>query len=56
MRLLGMTPLTPRPLPQGERGQGVPVDAAFPLSLRERDRVRGNSPGFQILKPFSAIL
>ena len=31
----------PSPLPRGEREQAEPIDAASPLPLRERDRVRG---------------
>jgi uncharacterized protein len=34
----------PSPLPQGEREQGTLAATAFPLPLRERDRVRGDSP------------
>jgi hypothetical protein len=37
----GESPLTPALSRGGEREQGVPVAIAFPLPLRERDRVRG---------------
>ncbi len=41
-----LRPPHPCPLPLGERGQVVPVEKAFPLPWRERDRVRGNfEPG-----------